>query len=86
MSNPKKSTTTSQPAVVTSSEIEVAADLSSSNAAAVLELSSADSHSHHHLVKCSTSTDAVAKTPVKRPKFGIIKLCLGNKKIKKKKT
>ena len=57
----------------------MAADLSSSKAAAVLELSSADSHSHHHLVKCSASTDAAAKMPV-------IKLRLGNKKIKKKKT
>lgn len=54
-------------AVTSSSWMVVAADLSSSKAAAVLELSSADSH--HHLVKCSTSTDVAAKTPVKRPKF-----------------
>jgi hypothetical protein len=86
MSDPKKSTTASQHAVITSSKIEVADDLSFSKAAAVLELSSADSHSHRPLVKCSTSTDAAANTPVKRPKFGIIKLHLGNKKIKKKKT
>lgn len=46
---------------VTSSEIEVAADLSSSKAAAVFQLSSADSHSHHHLVKCPTSTNVAAK-------------------------